>query len=804
MAQIRPWLRPFVESELSAIIDWKRNIQDTGAFRSAKQYDGRINDDGSNFSSRTSTDQDDFYVQIADVLTTNPTSVTLTDGVSSLRAVLSDEAVHVIESELDEELSKGTVGDVINLSDFTLFSTDLGPSDGFVHLAVRTVSYRYHLRKIAKSTCRIEDYEEIRNSITKGFRALRRRQFSLEQGTQHDPLDLSEDDGVSGANTDPATVNRSWRRSQSQDQTIATQVIPRKRAGPSLTKDGYEFENGVNLQGPQAANFSTSSKSRDKITSLLDLLGQGPIAPPLAQIPKSPQADISLKPGAPLRASSGPEMTKSPPSRTRRAQDVAQDSQHDLEGHSRSPENDLNTPKASQTPSSSRLLHNSAVPPQQPSLQQDSATSKENGVNLAAKLPTVPRVRHHEIPRDQRRLLEAPSAWLPSLPGQQFPQPNVPVDILRKWNERAQRQSQIQSSNSKAADAEELDVFGAQNDGDSYSAEQDASKGEHDDNETDTSSEEEIPWSSSPPAVRDLLPPDSTMNSTRRKLSDAGVNAQLGPESESSSAGLASQHIQGSKTPSTPHKYQTEPDSSQPRSVIGKSESGSQIVRRRTQNGNPVTDWTEEEDRILIHRLSQGRTMMEIAVHDLQHRTPSAIRNRKAILLRTHGEDIFEHAQPPRGYRSSRRSPVVEIPLRCSAPSGTHRGAQQRIPNKRRAHHEGPPSSHLTTFQLSSPANRASECPHSSSGMLDGASDDEIVVQQVQSDLAIKSSNMQAPRDAPESASSSLVTDPTQSVPSIEPPPPIAIQQPRETQDPSYEHRLRRREHFAQVKRIRW
>ena len=46
------------------------------------------------------------------------------------------------------------------------------------------------------------------------------------------------------------------------------------------------------------------------------------------------------------------------------------------------------------------------------------------------------------IPRDQQTLLDEASSWLPALPGKTFPQPNVPIELLKRWNAQVSAQAQ--------------------------------------------------------------------------------------------------------------------------------------------------------------------------------------------------------------------------------------------------------------------------------------------------------------------------------------------------------------------------
>ena len=65
-------------------------------------------------------------------------------------------------------------------------------------------------------------------------------------------------------------------------------------------------------------------------------------------------------------------------------------------------------------------------------------SAKRRRISSGSDSARIPYARR-SIPQAQKRLLDKRESWFPSLPGQTFPAPNVPIDLLRAW-ERDHRQ----------------------------------------------------------------------------------------------------------------------------------------------------------------------------------------------------------------------------------------------------------------------------------------------------------------------------------------------------------------------------
>ena len=546
MAQPVDWVGPFIENELRAVIAWKQKV------KTAKARDdlhSRFGDDGSNFSSEIvpSDLPDEPRLQVSKVSSVNdPVTLVVTDGFTRVKARLSDAAVAVLETEMDEKIDVEMKGDVFSIRQASVISTPMGPSDEHVQLAIKDLAYTYHLRKIVGQPKPIQEREKVVRLLGEITR-LRHQQYAVAEDRHESSPDPLSVDTVAGAahNEQQHTRNvnntpRSQRtipqhhssppvasqQSSTTQPTIATQVPNRRRpSGPTLLNDGFEIEDGANLDRPVQGGFGVSTRtssppsagpyqsaaptdSNGKLLSLLRkrkaeaLAKSSPPsrAPKLAETHARPHVQASRKE---LPQASQPDV-QAEPVNTRRNSLLLTDPPHSpqartfpssLEGHEKSGYTDVPKPQAElgRAPWSEQAISHHAI---------------SSG--------TAPRdCTRRRVPRDQQRLLENASSWLPSLPGQQFPQPNIPIELLTRWN------AQVLESAGKQAQPDattvEIEPTNEQPDHLAAGSPMDAS----DSSSSETSSEyEEFTASQWPPSnpvspqqARPNLPPDSTMGS---------------------------------------------------------------------------------------------------------------------------------------------------------------------------------------------------------------------------------------------------------------------------------------------------
>lgn len=65
---------------------------------------------------------------------------------------------------------------------------------------------------------------------------------------------------------------------------------------------------------------------------------------------------------------------------------------------------------------------------------EESRAADDSDLSFSSKKPAS--LRRHKIPVDQLNLLEKKSSWIPAMPGEIVPHPNVPIQLLTLWNEK--------------------------------------------------------------------------------------------------------------------------------------------------------------------------------------------------------------------------------------------------------------------------------------------------------------------------------------------------------------------------------
>ncbi|KAK5676244.1 hypothetical protein LTS10_011056 [Elasticomyces elasticus] len=444
MAQaLKEWLGPFVAAELAHVLAWNKAKTESSSLK--KEPEERFNDDGSNFRSTVTSPPltTDCKVQILRVISSKkPAILRVSDGVCSIRATLSEHARTLLEKELEEGLSEDTTGDVVSLTSLTVISTPYGDAEGLVQLSIEELQYHFLLRKKLSNSRAIEETPEVKQLLDE-VRRLRTAQYD------------DEEDGTDAPATQSSAVSDGVVAGTKRKVVASPAPVRRKRPAPSLSKEGYEVEEGVNLARPAAplqedrtnnASHQKPAAIGGKGAALLSLLG-GPRAAP-AELARS---DVDIpKVARPAREPRGAEA-----------------SAQVLEG----------TPK---------------ILPQQATPRQSTR---------------VPYGRRR-IPENQQRLLDSKDSWFPPLPGRRFPAPNVPMELLTIWNAQASQPPPSETTEATQAGAEEASknkviLISSSDESSEVSSEE-------------SSEAEEISpsqWPPSQPAKGEMLPPDSTLGS---------------------------------------------------------------------------------------------------------------------------------------------------------------------------------------------------------------------------------------------------------------------------------------------------
>lgn len=418
-------------------------------------------------------------------------------------------------------------GDVFSLVAVNVVSTPVGPADGHVQLEVEDLQYQYHLRKTAGTPIPIERQTEV-SGLVDAIRNIRVRQYTDEEPltttlpkaalrsiSPQASLGAHQRAAAHAEERLPSTaMSQDGAQSQSlhgspvlQTQApVATQVNPpprKAKKGPSLAVEGFEMTTGLNLAKPSAPALDSTPQvvSNPKRTAkLLDLLGGPSKAPPLLSS-AAPSVDVNIE-----------SEDQAPPNQPSRASRLSQVGDRDAESSS-------------------------------------SRATKRRRVSSGGRDVRVPYARR-KIPLPQQRLLDQKHSWYPPLPGQQFPTPNIPIELLQAWTSNGEESSRKPQQTSEVA----RQVSEDQQSGD-HSTLQECEQGTsapienevievNSSSSSSSSSDEELPESQWPPSQdtpprpsasqkkRPTLPPDST----------GGSIQTLSPAKARSSAPLHSPH----------------------------------------------------------------------------------------------------------------------------------------------------------------------------------------------------------------------------------------------------------------------
>ena len=343
------------------------------------------------------------------------------------------------------------------------------------------------------------------------IKKLRLQQYALDEEAEEsspDPLaaNAKDNDRTPKSQAFRSSPPVEVQQSPNTQAAIATQVPTRRRPkGPTLGVDGFEVQAGANLDRPvqmsgTSERYVASPLTNNRISpangtsALLSLLKQqnpepirqlpGPMRPPLSPASRQRKRRRDLV-----------ELDHQPPSQIRQIPQSATEP---------APEP---AAKSAAEPASI-VTHDPGAVVAPPSAQP---MSMSHGRKSSEKVSR--NYSQRRIPRDQQKLLDRPSSWLPSLPGQQFPQPNVPIELLKRWNAQAVSQAQNKPKPDSPRVAAKSSAEEAQPGADQHPIELSS-----DSSTTSSSEDEEIPRSQwpddSPVQKKPELPPDSTMDSS--------------------------------------------------------------------------------------------------------------------------------------------------------------------------------------------------------------------------------------------------------------------------------------------------
>nr|POE77772.1 hypothetical protein CFP56_09415 [Quercus suber] len=535
--RITPWLGELVADELRAVLQWKTLVKQEPDAEHVRQE--RFSDDGSNFRSNVTSPPlgDENKLQIMNVVSTDKLSfVVVSDGVTQMRAFLNDYTVTVLEEEMGSSLAPGMQGDLLIIREMTIISTPWGSEDGYIQINIDEIEYAGHLRKAIGQPRPIEQRPDIESLIIE-IGDFRRKQNASDDTSPGKPSPgrtrLSDTATPASQGWVPNVTNnrfaeQSLKRPRSRSASpialtqvqrqgqVATQNIVRGKMQPitaSLGIDGFEIDSGLNLSGPRQSTVASilSSTSSPKKAHLFSLLKNVTGTKSDKEEPKVKPATASWSGSASntnVQGSSGqndqtpPEsnVCRSPPSPNMTidktsTQIVLLTENHNIQSHGEKP---IERSKG----------HVKILPSQTAFEVADRSTTYEGQFAPGTLSSDCGKDDEPDnVSREQESLLEDPSCWIPSYVGQQLPVPNIPVSFIRQWQvlrgaEKVSTRPDFDSSGSS-------ETSSGTDSNDTFSADESITKDQ---------------WPSSP--VRDVLPPDSTLEQKSNDINDGSAVGQ--------------------------------------------------------------------------------------------------------------------------------------------------------------------------------------------------------------------------------------------------------------------------------------
>ncbi|KAK0851161.1 hypothetical protein LTR03_004228 [Friedmanniomyces endolithicus] len=341
-------------------------------------------------------------------------------------------------------------GDVFSLKGVTVVSTPWGMPEGHVQLTINDLQYHYHLRKKPKHSQPIEETPKVGRLLLE-MMSIRNAQIDDTGGSQSEHQSQPKESVIPSRGTLRAEPHTS----------IAQSAASKKRPMPSLANEGFEVEGGVNLAKPSAASQADQRK-------------------PVIQ-----QKQV-------IASTTSPAL---------------------LSLLNRSHATNTETLRSEQAaPASFGPIRE--LPSNVSAKQMLSSTAKRTTQHATPRSTRRIAYGRQQISGDQQRLLDRSDSWFPALPGQIFPHPNVPVDLLTVWN--AEAVLPALSVLDEASWAEVKSVTSRSRPVSIRSSEESSDVPSEVSSEVSSEDEEltSSQWPrSSPTGSREMLPPDSTIGS---------------------------------------------------------------------------------------------------------------------------------------------------------------------------------------------------------------------------------------------------------------------------------------------------
>ncbi|KAM0717704.1 hypothetical protein Q7P37_007556 [Cladosporium fusiforme] len=509
---ITPWIGKLIDSELENIIAWKSIVKPEPGTSDEDIPSSRFEERASNLRSVVGSPplDSDSKLQLRTSVNQSQNSrhpLLMSDGETTVLAKLNDTAWDAYEKGLDDE--EPMKGDVLICTRITIISTSDGPEEKRVQLRIDDLNFlgENSRRPIGNSTpTPVHQRESVVESLRKIAR-IRAKQNEMD-AMDEDGDEIEDDDENENENEDDANEDGDDADVMEEDipsHTAAEQAVP--GAQPDSAAHVESSQRSLEPESPTLPRDQTSPNLSKSTTD----------AQIESQLPAAPQTQISQPPrlnafrrsrgGAYSLGREGVEVARGDnlagpqaPMLPRNHLLEVINKTTDSRQRKRSPE-----PSA---PVSAQVVREEVV--------VETPVTKKRSVVSTVRDSTSTLVRHkrHQIPDDQQKLLDDISSWIPPVAGQQFPHPNVPIDLLQAWNARAMatqavsQPSPLPTIDPGAKSVEEVQPEARPEPPQDSESDTDNQSDKESDEES-VSESQQLPWSSSPPRQPEL-PPDSS------------------------------------------------------------------------------------------------------------------------------------------------------------------------------------------------------------------------------------------------------------------------------------------------------
>ncbi|MCJ1467164.1 hypothetical protein MMC07_005786 [Pseudocyphellaria aurata] len=131
MDLLKVWLDPMVARELNAAVQWRERTP----IHIRLSENGLYEDDGSNLRAKSSKPG---VVQITKLVTSEaPIEAWISDSATRLKATMASSAIQKFFAESKKRVNKGILGGLIQILDFEVVATHLGPRDSQISLLIK-------------------------------------------------------------------------------------------------------------------------------------------------------------------------------------------------------------------------------------------------------------------------------------------------------------------------------------------------------------------------------------------------------------------------------------------------------------------------------------------------------------------------------------------------------------------------------------------------------------------------------------------------------------------------------------------